>query len=60
MAFSVDDDAMDAYMNAVKYVEETYYLKVSRFTNSGFLRLKLLAKMKPWRRYSHRFLDQHR
>jgi propionate CoA-transferase len=39
--FSVDDDAMDAYMNAVKYVEETYYLKVSRFTNSGFLRLKL-------------------
>lgn len=38
--FSVDDDAMDAYMNAVRYVEQKYYLKVSRFTNSGFLRLK--------------------
>jgi propionate CoA-transferase len=39
--FSVDDDAMAAYMDAVRYVEKTYYLKVSRFTNSGFLRLKL-------------------
>ena len=38
--FSVDDDAMDAYMNAVKYVEKTYYLKVSRFTNSGWLRMQ--------------------
>jgi hypothetical protein len=25
----------------VKYVEERYYLRVSRHTNSGFLRLKL-------------------
>jgi propionate CoA-transferase len=33
--FSVDDEAMDAYMDAVRYVEKTYYLKVSRFTNSG-------------------------
>jgi propionate CoA-transferase len=39
--FTVDDDAMDAYMDAVRYVDRTYYLKVSRFTNSGFLRLKL-------------------
>jgi propionate CoA-transferase len=39
--FSVDDDAMDVYMDAVQHVERTYYLKVSRFTNSGFLRLKL-------------------
>ena len=39
--FSVDDEAMDAYMDAVRYVEKKYYLKVSRFTNSGFLRLKL-------------------
>jgi propionate CoA-transferase len=28
-------------MDAVQYVEKRYYLKVSRFTNSGFLRLKL-------------------
>jgi propionate CoA-transferase len=39
--FSVDDDAMEAYMDAVRYVEKKYYLKVSRFTNSGFLRIKL-------------------
>jgi propionate CoA-transferase len=39
--FSVDDDAMDAYMDAVRYVEKKYYSKVSRFTNSGFLRMKL-------------------
>ena len=39
--FSVDDEAMDAYMDAVRDVEKTYFLKVSRFTNSGFLRLKL-------------------
>ncbi len=38
--FTVDDEAMEAYMDAVKYVENKYYLKVSRFTNSGFLRLK--------------------
>jgi len=39
--FTVDDDAMEAYMDAVRYVEKKYYLKVSRFTNSGFLRMKL-------------------
>ena len=39
--FSVDDEAMNTYMDAVRYVEKKYYLKVSRFTNSGFLRLKL-------------------
>ena len=39
--FSVDEDAMAAYMDAVRYVEKRYYLKVSRFTNSGFLRMKL-------------------
>ena len=39
--FSVDDDAAAAYMDAVKYVEERYYLKVSRYTSNAFLRLKL-------------------
>jgi len=32
-------------MDAVKYVEEKYYLKVSRFTNSGYLRLKLAKEL---------------
>lgn len=39
--FSVDDDAFQDYVEAVRYVEKKYYLKVSRYTNSGFLRLKL-------------------
>jgi propionate CoA-transferase len=39
--FTVDDEAMQAYMDAVTYVEKKYYLKVSRFTNSGYLRIKL-------------------
>lgn len=39
--FTVDDDVTSAYMDAVRYVEERYYVKVTRYTNSGFLRLKL-------------------
>jgi len=39
--FVADDDIIDKYMDLVKYVEDKYYLKVSRYTNSGFLRLKL-------------------
>jgi propionate CoA-transferase len=43
--FTVDDDAMASYMDGVKYVEQTYYLKVSRFTNSGYLRLKFAKEL---------------
>jgi len=39
--FVADDDIMEKYMDLVKYVEEKYYISVSRYTNSGFLRLKL-------------------
>jgi len=39
--FVADDDIVDKYMDLVKYVEERYYISVSRYTNSGFLRLKL-------------------
>jgi propionate CoA-transferase len=39
--FVADDDIIDEYLDLVKYVEEKYYLSVSRYTNSGFLRLKL-------------------
>jgi propionate CoA-transferase len=53
--FSVDDDAMQAYMDAVKYVEQKYYLKVSRFTNSGYLRLKLAKELEKRQVTSHVF-----
>jgi propionate CoA-transferase len=39
--FVADDDIIDKYMDLVKYVDEKYYISVSRYTNSGFLRLKL-------------------
>ena len=32
--FAVDDDAAAAYRGAVKYVEERYDVKVSRYTNN--------------------------
>ncbi len=39
--FVLDDEATSAWADAVQYVADTYYLKVSRHTTSGFLRLKL-------------------
>ena len=39
--FETDPELMDAYLDLVRYVEQRYYLKVSRYTNSGFMRLKL-------------------
>jgi propionate CoA-transferase len=39
--FVADDDIVDKYMDLVKYVEDRYYISVSRYTSSGFLRLKL-------------------
>ena len=39
--FVADDDIVDQYMDLVKYVEDKYYISVSRYTSSGFLRLKL-------------------
>jgi propionate CoA-transferase len=40
-SFAADDDALDGYMDLVRYVENKYYLGVSRYTTSGFMRLKL-------------------
>jgi acyl CoA:acetate/3-ketoacid CoA transferase len=54
--FTVDDDVTSAYMDAVKYVEERYYLKVSRYTNSGFMRLKLGKELES-RRLSSRVFE---
>src|SRR5262245_16364370 len=39
--FEADPEIMDSYLDAVRYVEQNYYIKVSRYTNSGFMRLKL-------------------
>lgn len=39
--FVIDEDIMDDYADLVKYIDETYYLSVHRYTTSAFLRLKL-------------------
>jgi propionate CoA-transferase len=39
--FVIDEDVMDEYADLVKYIDETYYLSVQRYTTSAFLRLKL-------------------
>ncbi|HEX9585633.1 MAG TPA: hypothetical protein VGB36_14130 [Gammaproteobacteria bacterium] len=32
---------MSSYLDLVRYVEARYYLKVSRYTTNGFMRIKL-------------------
>lgn len=39
--FSCDDEVFEQYIDAVKYVEQTYYLGVKRYTSGAFLRHKL-------------------
>jgi propionate CoA-transferase len=43
--FEADPDVMHGYLDLVRYVEERYYLAVSRYTNSGFMRLKLGSEL---------------
>ena len=40
-SFWVNPDLSDRYMDAVRYVEENYYERVSRYSRNGFMRLKL-------------------
>ena len=39
--FECDEDVMDQYADLVKYIDNTYYLSVARYTTSAFMRLKL-------------------
>jgi propionate CoA-transferase len=57
--FTIDDEAVADYMEAVRYVEQTYYIKVSRYTNSGFMRLKLGHELEK-RRLSARVFETGR
>ena len=43
--FSCDDDVFQQYVDAVKYVEETYYLDVKRYTSGAFLRHMLGSEL---------------
>ena len=39
--FEIDEDVMDQYADLVKYIVDTYYLSVARYTTSAFMRFKL-------------------
>ncbi len=54
-SFATDDDALDGYMDLVRYVENRYYISVSRYTTSGFMRLKLGRELEKRRVSSHIF-----
>ena len=54
-SFVADPEILDQYADLVKYVEERYYLDVSRYSTSGFLRLKLGAELRRRRLSSHVF-----
>ncbi|MDP3823302.1 MAG: CoA-transferase [Burkholderiales bacterium] len=43
--FSCDDETFDQYMDAVEYVERTYYLSVKRYTSGAFLRHRLGSEL---------------
>ncbi len=51
--FEADPEIMDAYLDLVRYVEEKYYIAVSRYTNSGFMRLKLGSELEKRKVSSH-------
>jgi propionate CoA-transferase len=66
-SFAADDSIIDRYLDLVRYVENKYYLKVSRYTTSGFMRLKLgnelgrrevSSHVFETRREAHRHLEQ--
>jgi propionate CoA-transferase len=40
-SFWVDPEVADEYLDLVRHIESTYYLKVSRYTTNGFMRIKL-------------------
>lgn len=40
-SFQIDEDLIEEYSKMVHYLVERYYEKVSRYTTSAFMRLKL-------------------
>ena len=53
--FEADPEIMDKYLDLVRYVENKYYIKVSRYTTSGFMRLKLGKELERRHVSSHIF-----
>lgn len=52
-SFEADPDIIDQYMDLVRYVEKKYYIKVSRYSTSGFMRLKMGKELEKRKVSSH-------
>ncbi len=52
-SFEADPDIIDQYMDLVRYVEKKYYIKVSRYSTSGFMRLKMGNELEKRKVSSH-------
>ena len=40
-SFRIDESVYDAYARMIRYMEQTYYIKVTRYSTSAFMRAKL-------------------
>jgi propionate CoA-transferase len=40
-SFRIDESVYDAYARMIRYMEKTYYIKVTRYSTSAFMRAKL-------------------
>jgi propionate CoA-transferase len=56
--FEAAPDILSDYLDLVRYVQERYYLKVSRYTTSGFLRLKMGKELENREVPPHVFLNK--
>ena len=52
-AFRLDPDVADAYADMVRSLEDAFYTRVSRYTTSAFMRVKLGAGPDPHRPPAH-------
>jgi propionate CoA-transferase len=58
--FEASPEILPEYLDLVRYVHERYYLKVSRYTTSGFMRLKMGKELEKREVSPHVFLNKKR
>jgi propionate CoA-transferase len=58
-SFRIDEEMLDAYAKMVRYMEERYYTKVTRYTTSAFLRMKLGEALEGRNVAPHVFETEH-
>jgi propionate CoA-transferase len=44
-SFRIDESVYDAYARMIRYMEQTYYIKVTRYSTSAFMRAKMREEL---------------